>query len=102
MIWSEAAPLKLLVGLNDMPFSAVFTAESEPVKVIVASAVPSPTVNDRPATVLRVIVPFVAVNVILIGLAPRSTSATEIWLLLMAENTLAVSWAVVCAAGTVL
>jgi hypothetical protein len=93
--------LKPLVGLNDIPFSAVFTADSEPVKTIVASAVPSPVVNDRPAIVLRVSVPFVAVSVILIGFAPRSTSATEIWLLLPLENTFGVSWETLCGPGTV-
>ena len=78
MIWSEAAPVKPLVGLNDIPFNAAFTFVSVPVKTIVASAVPSPVVNDKPAIELRVNVPFVAVNVILIAFVPASTSATEI------------------------
>src|SRR6478672_4277879 len=101
MIWSAAAPLKSPVGLNAMPLSAVFTLASVPVKTIVASAVPSPVVNDNPAVVLSVIVPFVAVNVILIGFAFRSTSATEIWLALPLEKTFAVSSFVLCGPGTV-
>ena len=39
MIWSDAAPSKSGVGLNDKPFSAVFTLVSVPVKTMVASAV---------------------------------------------------------------
>src|SRR6185503_5080709 len=89
------------VGLNDRPFSAVFTAESRPVKTIVVSSVPSPVVIVSPAMVLRVTVPLVAVKVILIGFAPRSTSATEIWLPLPDENTFGVSSFVDCGPGTV-
>ena len=39
-----------------------------PVKVIVGSAVPSPTLKASPAVVPRVITPFVAVNVTRTGL----------------------------------
>src|SRR5689334_23326286 len=85
-----------------MPFSAVFTSVSVPVNIIVASAVPSPVINARPAVVLSVIVPLVAVKVILIGFAPASESATEIWLPLPLEKTNATSSLVFCGPGTVL
>src|SRR5215204_4387251 len=101
MIWSEAAPVKLVVGLNDMPFSAILMAVSGPVKIIVASAVPSPLMNERPAVVLSVSVPFVAVNVILTWFEAASPSATETWLPLPLENTFAVFTTVVCGPGTV-
>src|SRR5687767_5609804 len=58
--------------------------------------------NDRPAVVLSVMVPFVAVKVILTGFAPASESATEIWLPLPLEKTNATSSSVLCAPGTVL
>src|SRR6185503_14559407 len=87
--------------MNDIPFIAVFTAVNVPVNIIVASAVPSPVMNDSPAVVLSVSVPLVAVKVILTGFEPASTSATEIWLPLPLENTFAVFVRVVCAPGTV-
>src|ERR1044071_5152705 len=101
MIWSEAAPLKFDAGLNDKPLRAVLTLANMPVKTITGSSVPSPVVNTSPAVVLSVTVPFVAVSVILIGFALRSTSATEIWLALPLEKTFAVSSFVLCGPGTV-
>src|SRR5204863_36358 len=62
-IWIDAAPLKFEVGRKFKPFSAALMLASVPVKVIVPSAVPSPTVNDKPAVPLRVITPLAAVSV---------------------------------------
>ena len=54
-----AAPVKLVVGLKLNPDRAVLTAANDPVNVIVASAVPSPTENESPVRVDRVVAPFV-------------------------------------------
>src|SRR6185503_7536975 len=101
MIWSDAAPVKSAVGLKVKPFNAVFTADKRPLKTTVVSLAPVPVVIVKPAVVLRLTVPFVAVNVTLIGFALRSTSATEIWFALPLENTFVVSSLVVCGPGTV-
>ena len=50
-------------GVNARPFRAALMLAIVPVKVIVASAVPSPAVNVRPVVPLSVIVPLVAVSV---------------------------------------
>ena len=55
----------------------MFTAASVPVKVIAASAVPSPTVNVNPVSVVIVSVPFVTLSWIWIAPPPASGSATE-------------------------
>ena len=77
-------------GSNDMPSRAVFISAIVPSNVIVASAVPLPIMNDRPA-VPMVITPFVEVRVTRISLAPASTSLTEIRLPFPVENMSAVS-----------
>jgi hypothetical protein len=73
-----AAPLKPAVGVKLIPFKAVLMLAMVPVKVIVASAVPSPTVKLRPLVPLRVSVPLVAVSVTWMLFDPASGSATEI------------------------
>ena len=62
------------VGAKLRPFRAVLMLASVPVKVMVASAVPSPVVKVSPAVPARVSVPLVPVSVTCTGLAPASTS----------------------------
>lgn len=57
VIVTDAFPMKAVVGVNDMPPSAVLMLLRVPVKVIVASAVPSPVVKVSPVVLLRVKVP---------------------------------------------
>jgi hypothetical protein len=77
---------------------------SVPVNVIVASAVPSPTVKVRPVRPESVRVPLVAVSVTRRMPVPSSasTSPIEISFPLAAEKTSVVSSSVVCAPGTTL
>ena len=67
-----------------------------------ASAVPSPTVNESPARVDRVVAPLVLTSWTRMSADAASTSVIEIRLPLPVENTLAVFMAVVWAPGTVL
>src|SRR2546428_45419 len=97
-----AAPLKFGVGANDRPSSAVLMLAIVPVKVIVASAVPSPEENVSPLVPGSVITPLVPVSVTCAELDPASTSLIEIRLPLPDEKTRAVSSFVLCAAGTLL
>ena len=101
MIVKDAAPLKPAVGVKVMPLRAVLMLAMVPVKVIVASAVPSPTVKARPAVPESVNVPLVTVSVTWTAFVPASTSATEIWLPLPLEKTNGVFWLVLCGPGTV-
>ena len=91
MICRLAAPLKLGVGANDSPSSAALMLAMVPVKVIVASAVPSPVLKARPAVPLSVILPLVPFSVTLTELPPASTSLIEIRLPPPALNTSGVS-----------
>ena len=72
---------------------------SVPLKVIVPSDVPSPTVNNRPEVPLSVIAPFVAISVTV--WLVLSTSEMLIWLPLPELKTLAVSLVAVWSPGTV-
>src|SRR5687767_13399059 len=58
-----------------------------PLKLIVASSVPSPAENVRPVMEPIVSVPSVIVSDTRIGLLPASTSVTEIALKVAVENT---------------
>ena len=75
---------------------------SVPVKVMVGSAVPSPTLKARPAIVLNVIVPLVAVNVTRTGLTPASTSLIETRFAFAVEKVSALFSTTVCGPGTLL
>lgn len=75
---------------------------SVPVKVIVESEVPSPTVKASPPVPDNEIAPLVPVNVICNEAVPASTSLIEIRLPLPTEKTRAVSSLVDCVTGTVL
>ena len=85
-IWSVAAPVKLVVGMKFIPASRRLMFAIVPVKVIVASVVPSPTENVRPVRTGRVIVPFVAVSWTWTVAPPASTSLIEMRLPLPLEN----------------
>ena len=98
-IWRLAVPEKAAVGLKLSPASAVLTAAIVPVNVIVASAVPSPTVKVRPVTVERVVAPLVLTSWACTAAAAASTSLIEIRLPLPVENTLAVFGGVDWVAG---
>ena len=93
-----AAPVKFRVGRKLMPARAVFTAAIVPVKVMLASAVPSPTLKLKPAVPPRVSVPFVPARLIRARPAPRSGSPIE--KASGPANTSAVSSGVLCAPGT--
>ena len=83
-----------------MPSRAALMSVMVPVKVMVASAVPSPVTKVRPVVPASVNVPLVAVSVTLTALEPASTSLTEMRLPLAVEKTSAVSSLTVCAPGT--
>ena len=70
-----------------------------PVKVMVASEVPSPTLKVSPVRLASVIVPLVAVRVTCTEAAPASTSLMLIWLPLPLEKTSVVSSLTLCAPG---
>ena len=78
LICNDAAPLKSCVGVNVRPFKALLMDVIVPLKIIDASDVPSPAEKERPAMLLKLIVPLVAVRVVRTGFAPASTSAIEI------------------------
>ena len=73
-----------------------------PVKVITASAVPSPLLKVKPVVPESVIAPLLAVSVTSTGLAAMSRSAMLIGLPLPLENTRLVSSLVLCGAGMLL
>ena len=102
VIVTLAVPLKPKFGVKLIPLSAALILAMVPVKVIVASAVPSPTVKARPLVPLSVNVPFVAVSVTWMALVPASTSETAIRLPPPLENVSGVFCAVLCEPGTVL
>ena len=83
-----------------MPSSAALIAASVPLKLMLVSLLPVPTLKLSPATLASVTVPLAAVTVSCTRLAPASTSATVMALPVPEENSNAVSSAVACAAGT--
>jgi hypothetical protein len=99
-IWTVAMPWKAAVGENCRPLSAALTLASVPVKVIVASALPSPVLKLRPVSPLSVSVPLVAVRVT--ETLVSSVSAMLMALPLPELKTSGVSIAVTCRPGTVL
>ena len=82
-----------------MPSSAVLIAARLPVNTSVASALPSPVVNDRPAVPASVSVPWVALSVTCIVSAPASTSPMLIACPFAVESTSGVFTAVTCRPG---
>ena len=62
-ICSDADPVYAAVGAKLIPLSAALMLAIEPVKVIVAFAVPLPTLKPRPEVPASVTVPLVAVRV---------------------------------------
>src|SRR5215468_5795452 len=94
-----AAPLKLAVGANTRPFSAVLMLARLPVTVTVAVPLP---VTVRPVVPAKVITPVVAAKVTCTLLEPASTSATEIALPFAVLKVSVPSSFMVWAAGTVL
>ncbi len=101
VISKPAVPLKLADDVNDRPLSAALILAIVPVKVIAASAVPSPTEKVNPPIPARLKVPLVPVRVTCTWFAPASTSVIEIRLPLPLENTSATSSFAPCAPGTV-
>ena len=99
---SDAAPLKSAVGVKVIPFSRLLMFARVPVKVMVASAVPSPTRNVSPAVDASVIVPLVPVSVTFIAAPPASTSLIVIRFPLAVSKVRTESSLTDCAPGTVL
>ena len=85
-----------------MPSSAALMLAAVPVKVIVLSAVPSPTVKLRPTSCASVKVPSLTARVICRSAPPTSRSLTEIRLPFRVEKTSEASSFMLCADGTVL
>src|SRR4029079_19146106 len=73
-----------------------------PLKVMLASAVPSPAEKVRPVVELNVTVPSGAVRVSCTGAAAASMSDMAIGLPPAVENTIGLSVVPVCAGGTVM
>ena len=89
------------VAAKVAPSRAALTSASVPVKVMVPSPAPVPTVKVRPEVPERSSVPLVAVRVTCTGLAPASTSLTESAVPADTENTSVPSRGMVCVPGTV-
>ena len=70
-----------------------------PVKVIVASPEPSPTMNARPVVPLKLSNPLVAVSVTRTGSGSASASEIQIALPSVEENTRSLSSSIVCDTG---
>src|SRR5215813_5260477 len=92
-----AAPLKLAVGWNTRPFSAVLMLPRLPVTVTVPVPLP---LTVSPAVPARVSTPLVAASVTCTLELPASTSAMEMALPLATEKVSVPSSFMLCAAGT--
>ena len=88
------------MGEKNIPASAALTFASVPVKVIVASADPSPAVKERPVSCESVSVPLVALSVIWSEPKAASTSLMLMRFPFPLENVRFVSSLTLCAAGT--
>lgn len=84
------------MGVKVVPFNAALTSASVPVKVIVASALPSPTLKLRPAVCASVRLPWVTLSSMRSAAVFASTSATWIALPFAVDSSSgvfsAVSW----------
>jgi hypothetical protein len=80
VIVTNARPLWFGSGVNTRPSSAALIDASVPVKVMLASAVPSPVANVSPAVPASVTTPFEPARLTCTGAPPASTSVIEIWL----------------------
>ena len=102
LLWicTEAPPLKSWLPWNIRPFRSLLMSVTKPLKVMVASPVPSPVVKLRPVSAPRVRTPLVAVSVTvrLVSLA----SDTLIALVFPELNTRSVSSLTLWPPGTAL
>ena len=98
-ICTLALPMKPGVATKVAPASAALMSAMVPVKVMVASAVPSPVLKVSPWVPDRFSVPLVAVRVTWTGFVPASRSLTDSAVPMLDENSSMPSWSMVCAPG---